>query len=324
MRGVAASVYNDFQGLAALKHQARADQAGSIDQVARQFESLFVQMMVKQMRQASFGGGLLDSDKTRFYQDMYDKQLSLHLSESGGVGLGDMLRRQLVKGQQGAQKAHQDAASLGVSGDLMVYRNNPTAPAVRFLSAKPDNATDVPDTTKVDPVTAELSLDSPGQFIRSLWSAAQRAAESIGLPPEALLAQAALETGWGKHVMSVDSGTSSHNLFGIKADRRWDGAQVRRDTLEYENGVAVRKREAFRAYRSFDESFQDYVAFLQSSPRYANALAQSHDSQAYFSALQNAGYATDPHYAEKILRVMDGAEMRAALQQLKGEQVRPI
>ncbi len=124
--------------------------------------------------------------------------------------------------------------------------------------------------------------------------------------------------------MPAKSGQSSHNLFGIKADQRWDGAQVRRDTLEYENGVAIRKREAFRAYQSYDESFQDYVAFLQSSPRYAEALANADDSQAYFSALQNAGYATDPKYAEKIFRVMQGPEMSAALEEFKSETNRPI
>ncbi|MEN8179482.1 MAG: flagellar assembly peptidoglycan hydrolase FlgJ [Pseudomonadota bacterium] len=324
MSAYPASVYNDFQGLAALKHQARQDQAGSLDKVAKQFESLFVQMMVKQMRQASFGGGLLDSDKTRFYQDMYDKQLSLHLSESGGIGIGEMLSKQLAKEQQSEQPGMIQGTAIAPSADLADYRNNPVSPAIRYLSVKLRESVNAPESSEIKPSSPVQSLDSPEKFVKSLWSAAEQAASTIGLPTEALLAQAALETGWGNHVMSAGNGKSSHNLFGIKADQRWDGDQVRRDTLEYENGVAIRKRDAFRAYRSYDESFQDYVAFLQSSPRYAEALAKGHDSQAYFSALQDAGYATDPKYAEKILRVMDGTEMRAALQELKSEKVRPI
>lgn len=315
MQAIPASVYNDFQGIAALKQQAREDQSGSLEKVARQFESLFVQMMVKQMRQASLGEGIFDSDKTRFYQDMYDKQLSLHLSESGGIGIGEVLREQLGKG---------GAISTTQLSGLESYRSNPTSRALRLLAVKPTAPLHDTKRSEEEAAVSFQALDSPEAFVKSLWPAAKRAASAIGLPPEALLAQAALETGWGNHVMPAKNGESSHNLFGIKADQRWDGAQVRRDTLEYENGVAIRKREAFRAYQSYDESFQDYVAFLQSSPRYAEALAKADDSRAYFSALQNAGYATDPKYAEKIYRVMHGPEMSTALQEFKSETNRPI
>ena len=117
--------------------------------------------------------------------------------------------------------------------------------------------------------------------------------------------------------MPASNGASSHNLFGIKADGRWDGAQVRKETLEYEQGVAVRRREYFRTYDSFEQSFSDYVAFLKSSPRYAEALQKTDDPAAYFQSLQAAGYATDPAYADKILRVMQGPEMQAALASFK-------
>lgn len=309
------SVYNDFQGLASLKHQAREDQAGSLDKVAKQFESLFVQMMVKQMRQASFGGGIFDSDRTRQYQDMYDQQLSLHLSESGGMGIGDMLRRQL--GQSGGD-------SVPALSGLESYREHPVSSAKRHLTLKPLLQPEAAQASEPKAESTEPRLDSPEQFVHGLWSSAQRAAARIGLPTEALLAQAALETGWGGHVMPVTNDRSSHNLFGIKADQRWDGAQIRRETLEYESGVAVRKREMFRAYDSYEESFQNYVDFLEGSPRYADALGKTHDAQAYFNALQQAGYATDPDYAEKILRVMQGPEMQAALVKLKGSDNRSI
>lgn len=313
MQTAPASVYNDFQGLAALKHQAREDQAGSLDKVARQFESLFVQMMVKQMRQASFGGGILDSDHTRQYQDMYDQQLSLHLSESGGMGIGDMLRRQLGQSQL---DQHGGDAVQPLSG-LQAYWEHPVNPARRYQQIQPLEQPEAAQQSGPKMESAAPPLDSPEQFVHSLWSSAQRAAARIGLPAEALLAQAALETGWGGHIMPAANARSSHNLFGIKADQRWNGEQVRRETLEYESGVAVRRREAFRAYDSYEESLQDYVDFLQQSPRYADALNKTHDTQAYFKALQQAGYATDPRYAEKIERVLKGPEMGRALAQLK-------
>jgi flagellar protein FlgJ len=302
------SVYTDFQGIAALKHQARNDQQGSLDLVARQFESLFVQMMVKQMRQASFGGGILDSDRTRQYQEMYDQQLALHLAECGGIGLSEVLKRQLGK---------EPDDQIGQLDGMAQYRNSPVLRAAPNPSVESSAPLELSSSSEINEEQQTGAIDSPEEFVRCLWPAAQQAAQTLGLPPEALLAQAALETGWGRHVMSADSGLTSHNLFGIKADRSWNGAHVRRDTLEYEDGVAIRKRESFRAYHSYEESFHDYVEFLQNRPRYAKALANTHDSQAYFSALQEAGYATDPSYAQKILRVMQGPEMQDALSEIK-------
>ncbi|MCU7827762.1 MAG: flagellar assembly peptidoglycan hydrolase FlgJ [Candidatus Thiodiazotropha sp. (ex Myrtea sp. 'scaly one' KF741663)] len=303
------SLYHDFSGLAALKHQAREDQSGATEKVAKQFESLFVQMMVKQMRQASFGGGIFDSDRTRFYQDMYDQQLSLHLSEQGGMGIGGVLRRQIGGSDEVMDKT--------LSG-LDPYWRHP----VVQMGIKPQDSTAVQTTERVaNPSISEpeevVSLDSPENFVQGLWSAAEHAAAELGLPPEALLAQAALETGWGSAVMQSGNGQSSHNLFGIKADQRWDGGQVKKETLEYEDGVAVRKRERFRTYASFEQSFQDYVAFLKATPRYAEALTNAEDPSTYFRSLQDAGYATDPAYADKIMRVMQGPEMQTALASFK-------
>lgn len=334
MAATAASFYSDFSGLAELKYQARQDQAGSADTVARQFESLFVQMMVRQMRQAGFGGGILDSDRTRFYQEMYDQQLSLQLAQQGGLGLRRVLQRQLGGGDS---RERVTLASLEaywrhpvVRGSGTPTTGSPTADSAADSGTPkiPPNAngSGTPTTSSPDSTLADCSpaLDSPQAFVRHLWSCARQAAAELGLPPEALLAQAALETGWGRAVMSAGDGGSSHNLFGIKADPRWQGEAVRRQTLEYAGGVAVRRREAFRAYDSFSESFQDYVALLKGSPRYAQALQKSDDPAAYFKALQDAGYATDPAYADKILRVMQGPEMRAALARLADSADRPV
>jgi flagellar protein FlgJ len=306
MHAADAAIYHDFSGLAELRYQAREDQAGATAKVARQFESLFVQMMVKQMRQASFGGGIFDSDRTRFYQDMYDQQLAVHLSEQGGIGLSEVMTRQL-----GGETEQPQVALNG----LEPYWRSPVASALRAsVTAMPE----VTEAQAPEPTVPEVAdIATPERFVEELWACAEAAASELGLPAEALLAQAALETGWGKYVMPAAEGGSSHNLFGIKADQRWQGGSVRQETLEFESGLAVRRRERFRSYESFEQSFQDYVAFVKDSPRYAEALSETQDPQAYFKALQDAGYATDPAYADKILRVMQGPEMRSALASLK-------
>ena len=309
-----ASIYHDFSGLAELRHQAREDQAGATAKVARQFESLFVQMMVKQMRQASFGGGIFDSDRTRFYQDMYDQQLAVHLSEQGGIGLSEVMTRQL------GGKSEKPPVVLG---GLEPYWRSPVASALRAAVTAKSDETEAPSQTQAQAQTVETTvpkitdIDTPERFVEELWASAEAAASELGLPAEALLAQAALETGWGRHVMSGADGGSSHNLFGIKADQRWQGGSVRQETLEFESGLAVRRREQFRSYDSFEQSFQDYVAFVKGSPRYEEAVSKAGEPESYFKALQDAGYATDPAYADKILRVMQGAEMSAALSAFK-------
>jgi flagellar protein FlgJ len=139
-----------------------------------------------------------------------------------------------------------------------------------------------------------------------------------------LIAQAALETGWGRHQIRFADGRPSNNLFNIKADSRWEGERVAVNTVEYEQGVAVRKREYFRAYPSIRQGFNDYVAVLQAKPRYGQALAAARRPEAYFAALQEAGYATDPRYADKVVAVLRGTEMTAAIAQIKDASGRPL
>lgn len=297
-----AQVYTDFSGLSALKNKAREDREGSLNEVARQFESLFVQMMLKSMRAASLGGGLLDSKQSEFYRDMYDQQLSVDMAGAGGVGLADVIARQLG-----------NAADTAVSGGrgLDDYRAAPLPRVAPFTRAAPASVDDDPIAAAAADAVGGPIPAAPTEFIEALWPHAQAAAAELNLPPEALLAQAALETGWGRHVMPRSDGASSHNLFGIKADQRWDGERVRTNTREYRAGVALNTRADFRAYDSYAESFRDYVGFVKNNPRYAEALQVADDPQAYFAELQKAGYATDPAYAEKIVRILDGADMRA-------------
>jgi len=284
----------DITGLERLKTQAREDQSSAIGEVARQFESLLVDMMVKSMRQASLGEGILDSSQSLFYRDMYDQQMASQLAERG-IGLTEVIERQL-----GGNALPSVAPGRGLED---------------YLGARVRNAPN----TAPRPLTdsgSEPVLDSPRRFVERLMPQAREAADQLGIAPEALLAQAALETGWGRSVIHGSGGGNSHNLFGIKADGRWDGDRASVSTLEFIDGVAVQRRDPFRAYGSYGESFQDYVDFLQGSARYQRALESSDDPRTYFSALQEAGYATDPHYADKVMRVLEGPEMRAALERL--------
>ncbi len=280
-----AQVYTDFSGLDALKAKARRDRKAALDEVSRQFEALFLQMMLKGMRKTGMGDGLLDSQNTRFYREMYDQQIAVEMSKHQGIGLAAVIRRQLSGQVPGAQHDR----------DVAAYRQQPVtrAEAVRGPGRPAPMASE------------DKALDgTPEGFVETLWPAAEKAARELGIPPRALLAQAALETGWGRHVMPRADGGSSHNLFGIKAGRDWRGDRVRVSTLEYRDGVAVRTRADFRAYDSWEESFRDYVDFVRRNPRYGEALRVADRPGRYFEKLQQAGYATDPAYAEKIKRIL--------------------
>lgn len=320
-----AVVYTDFQGLAELRSQAQQDSRQALQSVAQQFEALFMQMMLKSMREASLGEGLLDSEQSGLYRDMYDKQLALSLSQSGGgLGLAERLVAQLQASLPAAEPA---AEAEGADAAFVVPPRQssavaPVSAAETPAAAAVPSAAVVAKTPSVTPL--EPAFDSPEQFIQSLWPHARRAAEQLGVAPEALLAQAALETGWGKAVIRHPDGSSSHNLFNIKADQRWDGARVGKQTLEYSDGAARLEQAQFRAYPSYAESFDDYVQFLQHSPRYREALEQGQDAGAYIDALHRGGYATDPAYSQKVRRVMESEPMRQSLAGLKISEERTL
>jgi len=295
------AVYTDFSALTELKARASNNAEGSLSEVARQFESLFMGQMLKSMRQASLGEGILDSDQSLFYRDMFDQQLALHLSESGGMGLAAAIERQLGSGEGGSTGKVKGMSDYLRQRTLLIER--PLAPSESTSS----NEAIAPD------AAANPADWNPQEFVQQLWPWALEAAKQLGLRPQALLAQSALETGWGQHMLRQNDGSPSYNLFNIKADKRWDGDRVAVSSLEYEGGVAVKKRDHFRAYDSLRDSFHDYVAFLKDNPRYREALESVANPGRYFSALQQAGYATDPRYAEKIQAVLEGPEMQRAL-----------
>ena len=168
---------------------------------------------------------------------------------------------------------------------------------------------------KNEPVPAaqadDVSWESPSDFVRDIWPEARRTARRLGVPPEALVAQAALETGWGARVIRADDGTNSFNLFGVKAGSDWDGGSVNKRTLEFENGMPRQVRDRFRSYSGVGQAFDDYARVLESRPRYSAVTNSSGDE--FPRRLQEAGYATDPEYATKIQRVMRSQTLRDAL-----------
>jgi peptidoglycan hydrolase FlgJ len=276
--------FADFQGLAALKNDAKGQAPAALKEAARQFEALFTQMMLKSMREANKGFGedsLFASDQADMYQDMFDDQMALQLSKGKGLGLADMLIRQLA-GSAGEASAPAPSA--------------PTANRQPLAASKDD-------------------------FLRQLRPHAEQAARELGVDPNALLAQAALETGWGRSVPCNAQGECSFNLFGIKAGSQWSGATVNVPTLEFESGIPVRKVERFRAYDSPADSFRDYAALIGGNARYASARGAGENVEAFAAALQQGGYATDPQYAQKIAAVAD--EVRARSDALKFAAAQP-
>lgn len=305
MNTAQASAFYDIQGLASLRAQAASAPAQAMREVGAQFEALFMQMMVKSMREATISGGLFESNQMDFYQGMFDQQVSLHLSRQGALGLSDILVEQLDGNQVASDRAQQAGEPL--RPDVFMARRGQDAPAagMPLMSGATAAAPAAADPAAPADERAGWLPDSPEEFIRGVWRYAADAAARIGLDPNVLVAQSALETGWGRKVLKAADGSSSFNLFGIKADARWDGAAASVNTLEYRDGIAEVQRASFRVYDSIRESFDDYVDFLTSNPRYQDALGKVRDGREFLRELQGAGYATDPAYADKIINIID-------------------
>lgn len=277
------SVSFDPQALTALKLDSRANGQSpeTLRKVASQFEALFTQMMLKSARAAKLGDGLFESSEHDHYLEMFDAQIALKLAQGRGLGLAEMLVRQLSPGGQGA----------AVPAATEMHRGEGNR-----ASGAPDTAT---------------------HFARTLWPHAERAGREVGVEPKAIIAQAALETGWGRSTIRHPDGRNSFNVFGIKATPDWSGERVSVPTLEYEGGVAVRQRAEFRSYGSYAEAFSDYARLIKTQPRYREALGAG-SAEAFAGALQRAGYATDPAYAQKIRNVLNGAPLQQALADVQG------
>lgn len=267
----------DAQSLAQLRLQAKQSPDQALKAAAQQFESVFLNMMLKSMREATPQDGMFDSEQTKMFTGMLDQQFAQSMS-SRGVGLADMMVKQLSRGM-----STQSENVPSVIGPQAAIGAIPSAYS---------------ETTRQD-------------FVNRMTPFAIQASQASGVPPQLMLGQAALESGWGKREIRMADGSNSFNLFGIKATANWQGKVAEVMTTEYRNGVAHKEIGKFRAYTSYEEAFKDYADLIGKNPRYANVLRQSVDNAGLAQAIQNAGYATDPKYAEKLARVMGMMESGA-------------
>lgn len=338
--------WTNIQGLSSLAAAARQDSKAALPAVARQFEAVFAQMLIKSMRSASFGGGILDSPQSKQWQDMFDNQIALSMASDGkGLGIAAMLVRQLGGTTSTTGTASTDpttltpqlraartlasaAQALPVNASATSVGNATTASSASTTDANDsmfDRALNFAKTAGSTALHAAQKwvFSGPEDFVQKLEPYAKAVAEKLGVNVRAVLAQAALETGWGKHMPREANGSSSFNLFGMKAGDTWHGKHVNVPTLEFKDGVAVRSNAAFRSYSGPARSFADYARLLTRNPRYADALGQGDNIAGFANALHRAGYATDPSYARKLTAIADGSTMRDALASLKNPDSLP-
>ncbi len=270
-----------------------------LQEAAQQFEAIFVQMMFKSMRKAQEAiadeNSPFNSQQVKFYQEMHDQQLAADLSTGGGLGLAELIIQQLSQ----QDKNFTPASVIRNDGNIASLNQSQTK-QVKLAQETVLNSNTLGATSSYK----APMFDNQQSFIQALYPHAKEASERLGTDPKAIIAQAAVETGWGKFIIHDAKGNSSHNLFGIKANHTWQGKQAVVDTLEFEGGVAKKHKAAFRAYDSIKDAVHDYVDFIRSQPRYQQAVANGGNTQSYFSELQSAGYATDPNYADKIMAVL--------------------
>lgn len=311
----------DVNGLTTLKSQVKSDDPAALKAAAKQFEGMFLQMVLKSMRDTVPQDGMFDSEQTRMYQSMLDQQLALDMSNKGTIGLAAMIERQLGrksqdpvpfenglplhpdqqsfplnKTQQGLPLQHPHSTYFPLSGVLANARGSENADAVAAYAGGNQNG-------------SQSSSDAAADFVARMRPHALAVEQASGIPAHFMVAQAALETGWGRAEPRFADGRPSFNLFGIKAGDSWKGNTVDANTLEYVGGQPQRHTERFRAYGSYAEAFADYAHMLTASPRYS-AAAASRDGASFARALQSAGYATDPQYADKLERIISSPAIR--------------
>jgi len=305
----------EINGLNSIRQQSRADnedaKQAALKEAAKQFESIFTQMLLKSMRSAQEvleADSPMNTQSTKFYRDMHDQQLAVELSANGSLGLSDLIVRQLGGGDN-----FTPSSVIRSDGQLNSRHmtNNVTAnianQAEQFLTAdqvSKNRQVEVPLAAATKNSPESQIFEQPQDFVTAMTGPAKMVEEKLGVPFEAVIAQAALETGWGQKIIRTGDGQSSNNLFNIKADSRWQGESATKDTLEFEQGAMVKKSAPFRVYQSLTESAQDYINFLSNNSRYQESLEKSSDVEQFLHGLQKAGYATDPNYANKILGTM--------------------
>jgi flagellar protein FlgJ len=298
-----ANFYADFGSLSALKRDAKADSQKALRAVAQQFESLFTDMMLKSMRQASIGDSMTGSDAVDMYQGMFDQQLSLQMSKGRGIGLADMLVQQLSRTGVAPGASATGATKPTPSDTVAPVTGAITQPGATVSSDTGASTSNPANAISTDETQLDWPPATPEEFVQRLLPHAQAAAQQLAVDPATLVAHAALETGWGKHMPTNADGSTSFNLFGIKATQSWQGQSAGATTLEYEQGVAVRRVAQFRSYDSPADCFSDYAKLLAGSSRYSATHNSGDNAHQFAQSLQQGGYATDPLYASKLRAV---------------------
>jgi len=323
----AAPAATDLTGLEQLRQRAAQADPGAVKEAAAQFDALFIGMMLKSARAASLGKGIFDSEASSQYLELMDDQVALVLARKGGLGFSKLLLEQI------SPRGSEQANALG--GDSSPYTSS-TQTVADFAARLPAMLRALSSGDAVDPLGADDDTNTTGaaeaappgdaaeHFVRRYLPEATAAARTLGVDPRLLLAQAALETGWGVATPQHPDGRSANNLFGIKAGNGWGGGRVAQWTMEHVAGVTARKREVFRAYDRAADSFADYVDLIGGSSRYAEALAHSGNPEAYARAVGEAGYATDPDYVDKWLAIYHGERLGDALRGLNSDAPEPI
>ena len=313
---------------------------------AKQFEAMLMQMVMKSMRQTTLGPGLGESDQTKTYQSLLDQQMALNMAHSRNNGLSEALYRQLggLNGKatpptgEAAMTAGQAETAASAAAPAQVFDmsrviRQPASSAghMRHSTLDASGQTSAAQSVNQAGQTAlenaqigaaarqakEIAAGKGGstraqQFVNEVWPHAEAASRRTGIPPQFMVAQAALETGWGEKVIRHADGRSSYNLFNIKAGSSWQGESVGRKVKEYQGSTPYTEASRFRSYGSYAEAFNDYANLLSRSERYADVLGQR-TPDGFARSLQKAGFATDPMYADKITRIIGGKTLRNAL-----------
>ncbi len=287
-----ASLAIDTQSLGQLRAQASQSPDKALKAAAQQFEAVFMNMMLKSMREATPQDGMMDNDQSRMFTGMLDQQLSQSMS-SRGIGLAEMMVKQLSRsGQAGLPETVLNPLTSVLQSETGAsaasFRGNALAASLPAPVAVP----------------SAFNASTQQDFVNRMLPHALQASRTTGVPPHLMLGQAALESGWGKREILMPDGSNSYNLFGIKAGAGWNGKVAETTTTEYKHGAPHKQVEKFRAYASYTEAFEDYSRMLSSNPRYASVMQQGGDTVGMAQALQNSGYATDPKYADKLVSVI--------------------
>ena len=297
-------VYTNLNGLQNLKAEKNTDDA--LKKISGQFESMFIHLLLKNMRSANqifSEGNMFDSREAQFYQDMHDEQLALSLAHGRGFGIADAMYRQLSQNYSGA-RSDSGFSIPSVMPQSISDRDLNLVPAENTVlkAEQSDEQADIPAGLSAGRSTV---ASSPEDFIKKVMDSAQTASDELGVEKEILIAQAALETGWGEKVFAQANGESTYNLFNIKADQRWPGDSVTKNTLEFLGGKFSNVAAKFRSYSSIKESFDDFSDFIKTSGRYLSATEGHSGGMDFIERIHKAGYATDPHYVSKVASVYE-------------------